>query len=30
MPPTASRPDFTKAELNGGTIPAPSLKTPGQ
>ncbi len=25
-----SRPDFTPAELNGGTIPAPSLKTPGQ
>ncbi|MFL4475158.1 hypothetical protein ACIPVK_14265 [Paeniglutamicibacter sp. MACA_103] len=25
-----SRPSFTKTELNGGTIPAPSLKTPGQ
>ena len=25
-----SRPNFSKTELNGGTIPAPSLKTPGQ
>ncbi|QXQ11543.1 hypothetical protein [Paeniglutamicibacter sp. Y32M11] len=27
---TDKRPDFSAAELNGGTIPAPSLKTPGQ
>ncbi|MBV1780377.1 hypothetical protein KRR55_14765 [Paeniglutamicibacter sp. ABSL32-1] len=25
-----ARPKFSKSELNGGTIPAPSLKTPGQ
>ncbi|GAA5227397.1 hypothetical protein [Paeniglutamicibacter antarcticus] len=25
-----SRPSFAKTELNGGTIPAPSLKAPGQ
>ena len=25
-----ARPKFSKTELNGGTIPAPSLKTPGQ
>lgn len=25
-----ARPEFANSELNGGTIPAPSLKTPGQ
>lgn len=28
--PEGSRPSFEKTELNGGTIPAPSLKAPGQ
>jgi hypothetical protein len=30
VPADGSRPDFSPAQLNGGTIPAPSLKTPGQ
>lgn len=28
--PEGARPSFAKTELNGGTIPAPSLKAPGQ
>ena len=30
QPTDGTRPSFSKTELNGGTIPAPSLKTPGQ